>query len=200
MAAVGSLSRVDSHVVLQVALTGDVFATYVTVKVPFAVMWLAFVRLEVPCKHWLFGEYVVAYVASVQGGTGLLLRVLWILCRRLLWLSAFLRCSTVFQLLHCFDEFFRQGVPVVAVLCGRLLLRPIDPEFLLLLPVLLLLLILPGGSRLVLARTRATLLQFRGDLLHRNQCSLLFAICKDGDRNASHSQSTVCMTVTVRHR
>lgn len=65
VAAVGSLSCVYSHVVLQIALTWYVFATYVTVKVSLAVMRLAFVRLEVPCKHTFFGEYVVAYVAAV---------------------------------------------------------------------------------------------------------------------------------------
>lgn len=65
MAAVGSFPCVNPHVVLQIALTGDVFATYVTVKVSPAFLRLAFVRLEVPRKQCFFGKDVVAYVAAV---------------------------------------------------------------------------------------------------------------------------------------
>lgn len=65
VAAVRSLSCMYSHVVLQIALTGYMFATYVTVKVCLVVKRLAFMRLEVPCKHSFFGEYVVAYVAAI---------------------------------------------------------------------------------------------------------------------------------------
>lgn len=65
VAAVRSLSCVHPHVVLQIALTGYVFATYVTVKVSFALLGLAFMCLEVPREHSFFCEYEVAYVASV---------------------------------------------------------------------------------------------------------------------------------------
>lgn len=95
MAAVRPLSCVNSHVVLQVALTGDVFPADVTVEVAFAVLRLAFVRLEVPRQHRLFGEDVVAYMAAVQGGARLLFGEHLIVGGGLLRLSALLGCSTV---------------------------------------------------------------------------------------------------------
>lgn len=164
VAAVGPLPRVHPHVVLQVALAGDLLAADVTVKVPPAVLRFAFVRLQVPREHRLFGEYQVAYVAAVQGGPHLLfaLTLLRVLLARFLRLPALLlRRSAVLQLLHRLDEFFRQGVSVVAVLRRRLLLAPVDPNFL---PLLLVLVFNLGGPFLVLTPNRAPVLILRRSL------------------------------------
>lgn len=138
MAAVGPLPGVDPHVVLQVALAGDVLATDVTVEVALAVFGFALVHLEVPRQHDLFGEDVVADVAAVQRGGGLFLRQFGIFWRGLLGACALLRCSAVFQLLNGFDQLSGQGVAVVAVFHGRLLLHTAAPQLLPLLLVLFL--------------------------------------------------------------